>query len=254
MQRDAGELAGTPQGFRFVEIASILAFVTLWPWLASALLPALAEAPLMTPLAILLGYLGADFISGFFHWLFDTWGRPETPVIGRTLVRTFREHHVDPLAITRHDFIETNGSNMLAGAALAALGLAFRGGDRGAQLLAGCLLFTALFLAMTSQIHKWAHMDAPPALVRLLQRSRILLSKEAHALHHEQPFLRSYCITCGWLNGTLHFFRFFRGLERLVTAITGALPRADDLGVAAALEAAEREAPASVREPRTRPR
>lgn len=260
MQRDAAELAGTPRGFRFVELASILAFVILWPWLLVRLFPAFRGAPLMAPLAMLAGYVGADFISGFFHWLFDTWWQPETPLIGRTLVRTFREHHVDPKAITRHDFVETNGSNILAGAFLTTLGFALRGGERSAQFVSSCLLFAGLFMAMTSQIHQWAHMDRPPAFVRLLQRSRILLSKEAHALHHEPPYVRSYCITCGWLNGTLQFFRFFRVLERVITAVTGKLPRADDLGPAAALAVAEGEEENEdsnadgVREPRTRPR
>jgi ubiquitin-conjugating enzyme E2 variant len=238
VQRSAVELAGTPRGFRLVEVASILAFAVLWPWLLARLLPAFAGAPLMAPLAILAGLLGADFLSGFFHWLFDTWWRPETPLIGRTLVRTFREHHVDPTSITRHDFVETNGSNMLAGAALTALGFALHGREPSAELLS-CLLFTGLFMAMTSQIHKWAHMEEPPAFVRLLQRSHILLSKEAHALHHEAPFARSYCITCGWLNGTLHFLRFFPVLEGVITAVTGRLPRSDEL---------------RLREPRTRPR
>jgi len=45
------------------------------------------------------------------HWGCDTWGKFETPIVGPTLIRSFRMHHVDPQDITTHGFIETNAAS-----------------------------------------------------------------------------------------------------------------------------------------------
>jgi len=237
-QRDARALAGTAPAFRRVEIAAALLFPIAALWLVARTWSSLAR-PSLAGLAILTGFLLADFISGFFHWFFDTWFSPETPWIGRAFVRTFREHHVDPKAITRHDFVETNGSNMLAGGVLVVAGHFFAEAE--GAFAAVSMLFAGLFMSVTSQVHKWAHADRVPRLVALLQRARLILTKDGHARHHVAPFDRAYCITSGWLNSTLHYVRFFRILEHIISAVTGALPRKDDIGIVAATIVAQSE-------------
>ena len=47
------------------------------------------------------------------HWAGDTLGDETTPFLGKNFVMPFRQHHVDPKDIARHDFIETNGNNCI---------------------------------------------------------------------------------------------------------------------------------------------
>jgi ubiquitin-conjugating enzyme E2 variant len=208
----------------------VLAFPPTWGALALRAGAPLGERPLLALAACAVGALLADLITGLFHWGFDTWGHSDVPVLGRAFIRTFREHHEDPREIGRHDFVETNGSTMLFGLLLAATSLAV--GVRGPALgpfVAMLLVVAGGFVGATSQLHKWAHVEHAPRVVRALQRAGLLLSPERHAKHHQAPFDRAYCIAVGWLNGPLEALRFFRALEALVTRSTGAIPRRDDL-------------------------
>jgi hypothetical protein len=238
VQKDAASFAGASRTYRRIETAAVLLWPILAVWLAVRVAAAVWSWPLLMLFGVLSGMLAADFISGFVHWMCDTWGSIETPIVGRTLIRTFREHHVDEMAITRHDFIETNGSNIGSSNSLLIIGLfsmGHRDNPKTAAFLAVTMLFAAIFVSLTSQIHKWSHQRSPSAPVRWAQRARIILGPVHHSLHHRPPFLRNYCITCGWLNSTLTWIRFFPRLERIVTAATGAVPRKDDIGEAAAV-------------------
>jgi ubiquitin-conjugating enzyme E2 variant len=94
------------------------------------------------------------------------------------------------------------------------------------------------FLAATNEIHKRAHQDVPPPAFRALQRMHVLLPPRVHDIHHESPFARYYCITTGWMNAPLTAIGFFSTVERIITRMTGAIPRHDDIGREAALELA----------------
>jgi ubiquitin-conjugating enzyme E2 variant len=240
VHRDARELAGTSPTFRRIEIASIIAF----PLLAMSLVARTwrpLHAPSLVIFALLTGCLASDFISGIFHWFFDTWFSPDTPYIGKAFVRTFREHHVDPTAICRHDFVETNGSNILSGGFLFVCG---HWTDE--PYVSTSFLFAGIFMSLTSQIHKWAHTERVPRVVAFFQRVRFILPKTMHTEHHAAPYDRTYCITNGWLNAPLHHTRFFRILEYVIRVTTGALPRRDDIGEIAAVKVAEENSIAPV--------
>lgn len=191
------------------------------------------------PLTVLAGLLGADFLSGFVHWLFDTWGSTSTPVVGQLAIRTFREHHVDASSITRHGFVETNGHNITL-STLPAVGgyFAIQHHSLGHALLAMSCFSMALCGAMTSQIHKWAHMTRAPRVVRWFQDAGLIIGERHHHRHHLVPHDSHYCITVGWMNGPLELVRFFRILERTITAVTGVEPRAHDLAAVAAVHGA----------------
>lgn len=242
-------MASTPEGIphdydmsgslwmRLVDVASMSTFFLFEYLLARDAYAHLELAHVGHPgwllsLALLLGYLTADFVSGFVHFLADNIGSTRTPFFGPVFIRPFREHHLDPLAITRHDFLEVNGANCLISLPVL-LGTYYLVPIHGP----GSLFFAAyigLFLFgifLTNQFHSWAHNPAPPAWIRRLQRTGLILGPEHHARHHLPPYNTYYCITSGWLNPVLARTRLFERLEeplrRLLEPIAG---KADEAG------------------------
>jgi hypothetical protein len=167
-------------------------------------------------LAIPLGVLLGDFISGIVHWAADTYGSEDMPVIGPSLVKPFRLHHVYPRDICTHGLIETTGNVCILAVPLLSVSLYMMWLLPESGLLSFsvvCLALMATATVATNQFHKWAHQENPSSFARWLQRKRLVLEPQHHKRHHTEPFNVNYCITNGWLNPLLNKLKFFRRLE-----------------------------------------
>ncbi|PVD20919.1 hypothetical protein C0Q70_19082 [Pomacea canaliculata] len=182
-----------------------------------------------------LGIITADFCSGVVHWAADTWGSVELPIVGKAFIRPFREHHIDPTAITRHDFVETNGDNFAVTIPFLA-NMAYHFVTLTPQQIQAeynwqCFVFLlAIFVSVTNQCHKWSHTYfGLPWYITLLQDCHVILPRKHHRIHHVAPHETYYCITTGWLNYPLECIGFWSRLEAVIEAVTGSKPRSDDL-------------------------
>ena len=162
-QQDASALAGGySPAIRAMEIASIVSFVGLEAALVWRLWGNPHVGPWLVLSTLLLGYLAADFVSGLVHWMGDTWGSTDMPVLGKAFIRPFREHHVDEKAITRHDFVETNGNNCLVSLPVAVAAVLMPHTSATWVFLSALLGSMIFWVMATNQFHKWSHLDTPP--------------------------------------------------------------------------------------------
>ena len=153
----------------------------------------------------------------------------------QAFIRPFREHHIDPLAITRHDFVEANGDNCLVTLApLVVLSYVIYHQTaeeiRSLYYIYCFLLALSLMVTFTNQIHKWSHTYSKlPKVVELLQKCHIILPRQHHRVHHVAPHETYFCITTGWCNYPLERMGFWTKLEYMIEKLTGNKPRVDDL-------------------------
>jgi plasmanylethanolamine desaturase len=181
--------------------------LTVWCGAAALLLQALVvgrPSPLVlhllaVPVHIVVAYLVADLMSGLVHFAADTFGSRRTPILGPMFVAPFRDHHTDPLEITSHDLVDTNG-NTAVPAMMPLLAMNLFPVQEAAWAWHLGVFTSALcaFGLLTNQVHKWAHSASPPALAAWAQSRNLILSPKRHAHHHEAPFESHYCITSGW--------------------------------------------------------
>jgi phosphotransferase system glucose/maltose/N-acetylglucosamine-specific IIC component len=193
--------------FEFVSVGTFIGFAVALVWRVVGEVSDRMSVPVALLIVglVLAAYAVADLASGIVHFLLDNFGSPETPVIGQKFVKPFRDHHVDPMEMTRGDFIAVNADNVFV--CLPVIIPAFFFLETSAHPYAGVFIVGLVAgVIMTNQLHKWAHMPTVPRLVAAAQRSGAVLSKEHHSVHHSGSYDRNYCITWGHLDLLLNRF------------------------------------------------
>lgn len=213
---DAG--AGPIERGGFLDLALFLLFLALLAPMARRLGAGMDGAAAVATLLVAggLGIAATDLTSGVVHWFCDTFFAEDTPVLGPLLIGPFREHHTDPLAMTRRDFLCTNRTNVAAiTAVLALLLVARQGAAEMPSLFADAWWMAyALAVALTNEGHKLAHAPRVPAVAAWLQRRGLIVSPAHHARHHDGAYGRAFCVTTGWCNPVLDRVDLFGRLER----------------------------------------
>lgn len=169
--------------------------------------------------ALVLGLLAADLSTGLLHWACDTFFSERTPIIGSALIEPFRQHHRDPLAMTRKGFFRVSRASFFAMCTGLTITWWRESGVRAdchSLLAHATWLFYSFAMVLTNQLHMWAHAPRVSAPVAWLQRRGFVISPARHARHHTPPFRAAYCITTGWLNPLLDRMAAFARLERVV--------------------------------------
>jgi hypothetical protein len=183
-------------------------------------------------LGLAAGTFVADLVSGLLHWAFDTWFHEDLPLV-RRMVLLVREHHTHPDRIFRYHFWQDAG--MLSWFALLSSGpfvwfaVEPAGVPGGPRCLWALMAVTmSVEVVFMFEFHKCGHRVQRSDFVRMLQRFHLLLSPDHHLRHHSGRHDRNYCLITGIADQTVGRLGAFRALERVVSAVTGAVPREND--------------------------
>ncbi|MGE0494010.1 MAG: fatty acid desaturase CarF family protein [Vulcanimicrobiota bacterium] len=169
--------------------------------------------------AAVAGYVSADLVSGVFHHFIDNYPNEDTPIIGN-LAYEFQTHHHNIHSLEKSSYL-TNLHE--AGKVMWVPLLATAALNPGPLASAFSLAFLeGAYLAQGS--HRWAHMDNPPAIAKVLQKVGLAQPKPNHQAHHKMPWDDYYCIVNGMWNKPLGKIDFFRKWEKAIHKVTGAEP------------------------------
>jgi hypothetical protein len=176
----------------------------------------------------LAGYFLADFAFGAVHWSMDTWFDERT--LGRAIA-IVREHHTHPHHVHGYSFLDFAALGSTPSAVVfgfAALVTALFPVSAAAYALMILWFVNTTCMLFGTSFHNLAHRPARSAIMRLAQRLHLVCPPTHHWVHHHNQMIH-YCAVNGWANYVCDRLYVWRGLERVIQAVTGIVPRADDL-------------------------
>jgi ubiquitin-conjugating enzyme E2 variant len=185
--------------------------------------------------AIIIGkiagvWLTTDFLSGFFHWLEDAYGNAFWPVFGRHVTKPNILHHFIPRAFVTNSWYLSSRLLLLVCSLITISTLA-------AGAFNWMVALALLLGANANQVHKWSHRTRREngAVVRFLQRLRLIQSPAHHHRHHTLGKDSHYCVLTDFLNPVLDRISFWTGLEWLIARAFGIQRRNDATAAAEVL-------------------
>lgn len=163
-------------------------------------------------ISIILCFLIADFITGFGHWLEDTYSVKSWPWPLRDgVVLPNIEHHKNPTFIgTMSTIISRNWHVVLPMSVIAVIFLYF-----GIWQVALVLILASL----GNEVHAWNHRQKNNFLIAFLQDAAIIQTPQQHARHHKKPYDKYFCTLGNIMNAVLERIKFWKGLEFIIAKL-----------------------------------
>ena len=171
---------------------------------------------------IVLCLWAADFITGFAHWVEDTYCLENYPLIGSFICEPNIDHHIDPqLMVRMGTFFSRNILQWsLCGGVFALLWMVGFGNIY--------TFLTLLFASFGNEVHRWNHMSKTGPFVTFMKDSGIIQMQRQHSMHHKPPHDRYYCVLTSQLNAVLERVNFWRRLEWGLKVTTGLTPKREN--------------------------
>jgi ubiquitin-conjugating enzyme E2 variant len=179
---------------------------------------------------VLAGLFLGDLFTGVIHWVTDTWF---DEVQFTRVISIAREHHLYPQHILGYGFRDYVGYTSWPAVLLFAPVLPWLLLRSEASAVAyGVVLVCGEVCALSffgTHFHRLGHRRSENPVVRFLQRAGLVISPQYHAKHHVGVVHDThYCVVNGWANVVCDAIGFWRGLEKAVHWLTGAVPRHND--------------------------